>query len=350
MNTLALDLGKYNTVFCDYNSVNGEHEFGKVKTTPQTIHDLIVEKQPQTVVMEVCSIAGWVVDIAQALGKETETANTTHDAWRWKNVKKKNDKEDALKLAKLSAMNQLPTVHIPNKQVREKRALITYRQRLVKYRKGIKNGIRAIFSREGITTVPKGKKAWSKEGLRWLRAHAKPLKEIEDINQLWRGQLHVELETFEALSKSLKKVEDKLNKMGACDERIQRLQTIPGVGPRLAETVVAFLDDPNRFENSKQVGCYVGLTPRQYQSGQTEHQGKISGQGNKVLRNLLVEICWVSLRYNPWARDTYKRLLKGSPARKKIAITALARKLVVRCWVMLRYEQDWKNDIAKNVA
>jgi len=63
MNILALDLGKYKTVFCDYNSVNGEHEFGKVKTTPQTIHDLIVEKQPQTVVLEVCSIAGWVVDM-----------------------------------------------------------------------------------------------------------------------------------------------------------------------------------------------------------------------------------------------------------------------------------------------
>jgi transposase len=350
MNILALDLGKYKTVFCDYNSVNGEHEFGKVKTTPQTIHDLIVEKQPQRVVLEVCSIAGWVVDIARALGKETETANTTHDAWRWKNVKKKNDKEDALKLAKLSAMNQLPTVHIPNKQVREKRALITYRQRLVKYRKGIKNAIRAIFSREGITAVPKGKKAWSKGGLLWLRAHAKPLKEIEDINQLWRGQLHVELETFEAISNSLKKVEDKLNEIGACDERIQRLQTIPGVGPRLAETVVAFLDDPNRFKNSKQVGCYVGLTPRQYQSGQTEHQGRISGQGNKVLRNLLVEICWISLRYNPWARDTYNRLLRGSRSRKKIAITALARKLVVKCWVMLRYEQNWKNDIQKNVA
>jgi transposase len=350
MNILALDLGKYKTVFCDYNSVNGEHEFGKVKTTPQTIHDLIVEKQPQRVVLEVCSIAGWVVDIARALGKETETANTTHDAWRWKNVKKKNDKEDALKLAKLSAMNQLPTVHIPNKQVREKRALITYRQRLVKYRKGIKNAIRAIFSREGITAVPKGNKAWSKGGLIWLRAHAKPLKEIEDINQLWRGQLHVELETFEAISKSLKKVEDKLNTIGTCNERIQRLQTIPGVGPRLAETVVAFLDDPNRFENSKQVGCYVGLTPRQYQSGQTERQGKISGQGNKILRSLLVEICWVSLRYNPWARDTYNRLLRGSRSRKKIAITALARKLVVKCWVMLKYEQNWENDLQKNVA
>ncbi|MHC4314628.1 MAG: IS110 family transposase [Planctomycetota bacterium] len=217
MNILALDIGKYNTVFCDYNSDNGEHEFGKVKTTPKEIHDLIVEKEPQRIVLEVCHIAGWVIDIARALGKETETANTTHDAWRWKNVKKKNDREDALKLAKLSAMNQLPTVHIPTKQVREKRALIKYRQRLVKHRKSIKNAIRAIFSREGITTVPRGKNAWSKDGLRWLRTHAKPLEEIADIDRLWRGQLHVELETFEAISESLKKVEDKLNKLGACD-------------------------------------------------------------------------------------------------------------------------------------
>lgn len=350
MSILALDLGKYKTVYCDYNSGNSEHEFGKIKTTPQEIHDLIVEKEPQRVVLEVCNIARWVVDIARALGKETETANTTHDTWRWKNVKKKNDREDALKLAKLSAMNQLPTVHIPDKTVREKRALIKYRQRLVKDRTSIKNAIRAILAREGITSMATGKGAWSEEGLQWLKEHAKPLEEIADVNQLWRGQLHVELETFEAITESLEKVEDKLNKLAACDERIKRLQTIGGVGPRLAETVVAFLDDPKRFKNSKQVGSYAGLAPRQYQSGQMERQGKISGQGNKPLRNLLVEICWMSLRCNPWARDTYNRLLRGSPSRKKIAITALARKLVVRCWAMLRDEQDWKDDIRKNVA
>ena len=132
MNILALDLGKYKTVFCNYNPTNGEHEFGKVSTIPQEIHDLIVEKEPQKIVLEVCHIAGWIVDIAKALGIKTEVANTSHEAWRWKNVKKKNDREDAIKLAKLSAMNQLPTVHIPEKKVREKRALIKYRQRLVK--------------------------------------------------------------------------------------------------------------------------------------------------------------------------------------------------------------------------
>jgi transposase len=349
MNILALDLGKYKTVFCNYDTTNSKHEFGKVRTTPQEIHDLIVEKEPQKIVLEVCHIAGWVVDIARVLGKETETANTTHDAWRWKNVKKKNDKEDAIKLAKLSAMNQLPTVHIPEKKVREKRALIKYRQRLVRHKVSIKNAIRAIFAREGIT-MPAGKRAWSKEGLKWLKKHARPLEEIADADRLWRGQLYVELGLFEAVSESLKKVENKLNKLGACDERIKRLQTIDGVGPRLAETIVAFFDDPKRFKNSKQVGSYAGLAPRQYQSGQMDRQGKTGGQGNKLLRNLLVEICWRSLRCNSWSRDTYIRLLRGSPSRRKIAIIALARKLVVRCWVMLRDEQDWKNDIQKNVA
>jgi transposase len=350
MNILALDIGKFNTVYCDYICETGEHEFGKVKTAPQAIHDLIVDKEPERVVMEVSEIAGWVVDIAHALDKETETANTSHDAWRWKNVKKKNDKEDALKLAKLSAMNQLPTVHIPAKPVREMRSLIKYRQRLIKHRRSIQLAIRAIFSAQGITGVPRGTSAWTKEGLGWLKKHASALDDISDVEQLWRGRLQVELETFEAVSKSLKKVEDKLNKLGSVDARIRRLQTIPGVGPRLAETVVAFLDDPNRFRNCKQVGSYVGLTPRQYQSGQMERQGRISGQGNKLLRNLLVEASWVSLRYNPWARETYNRLLRGSPSRKKIAITALARKLVVKCWAMLRDEKDWKYDIHEDAA
>ena len=71
------------------------------------------------------------------------------------------------------------------------------------------------------------------------------------------------------------------------------------MGSRLAEVLVAFLDDPHRFKSSKQVGSYVGLTPRQYQSGLSNHQGRISVQGNKLLRTLPVEISWISLRCHP---------------------------------------------------
>ncbi len=196
----------------------------------------------------------------------------------------------------------------------------------------------------------KGKGLWSKGGLQWLKQHTKPLDKISDINELWRGRLHVELEMFLSVSKAIKKLEKKLDSLAASDARIQKPQTIVGVGPRLSETVVAFLDNPKRFRSIKQVGSYAGLAPRQYQSGQTERQGRTSGQGNKTLRNLLVEVSWMSLRVNPWARATYRRLLRGSSSRSKIAITAMARQLLVKCWIMLRDMQDIHDSTAREAV
>ena len=88
----------------------------------------------------------------------------------------------------------------------------------------------------------------------WLKQHAKPLDKISDVNEIWRGRLHIELEVLSSISKAIQKVEERLDKIGVSDARIQKLQTIGGVGPRLSETVVAFLDDPRRFRNIKHVG------------------------------------------------------------------------------------------------
>jgi transposase len=169
-----------------------------------------------------------------------------------------------------------------------------------------------------------------------------PLDEC-DIDNLWRGSLHIELEMLAKVTELIKKVEGKLDEMAKGDKKVCLLRTIPGVGPRLAEAVVAYVDEPGRFRKGKQVGCYAGLTPRQYQSGDSNRVGKISGQGNKVLRALLVEVCWLGLRHNEWMRRTYQRILRGSASRKKIAITAVARKLLIRCWAMLRDGTQWRD-------
>ena len=81
-----------------------------------------------------------------------------------------------------------------------------------------------------------------------------------------------------------------------------------------------------------------------------DHQGRISGAGNKVLRSLLVEVCWLGLRHNKWMNETYHRILRGSKSRKKIAITAVARKLLVRCWAMMRDKKNWGDVEIKKVA
>ena len=102
------------------------------------------------------------------------------------------------------------------------------------------------------------------------------------------------------------------------------------------------LDDAKRFKNARQVSSYAGLVPRRYQSGQMDRQGRIHKRGPRLLRSALVEASWVMLRLNPWARALYDRLCGGQKTRKKKAIVAVARKLLVRCWVMLLRKEPWR--------
>jgi len=342
MNILAMDLAKSNTVVCFYDSDKGKGAYRKIKTLPQQIHDTIVEYGPDRVVFEICSIAGWVYDIAFVLVNEVEVADVNGQAWRWKNVKSKTDRKDALKLAQLSSMGQLNCVHIPKKEIRQKRSLITFRQSLVGRRTQIKNSIHSILDKEGLGHVlPKGKKGWTKHSIKMLSNISKKLEDCSE-ESTWRGQLHIELAELERVSEKIAETETKLDKLAEDDKHIRVLRTIKGVGPRLSEAVAAFLDEPNRFSSCKQVGSYAGLTPKQYQSGSMDRQGRISGQGNKLLRSLLVEVSWLGLRNNEWMRETYHRVLRGSASRKKIAITAVARKLLVRCWAMMRDGTEWR--------
>jgi len=290
-------------------------------------------------VIEIGSQAGWVCDLAEALTIEIQVANTNHDAWRWKNTKRKTDRDDALKLARLSAMDQLPLVTLPNSQVRQWRSLIGYRHTLVGRRTAIKNSIRSILDRQGMSW-PSGKSGWTHKSLSRLQRRAQSIADV-DADSLWRGQLHVELQALQDQEDLLQQVECKLEELAAADKRVALLRTIPGVGPRLSELVVAVIDDPKRFKNSKQVGAYAGLVPKQYESGTMHRQGRITGQGNKLLRALLVEVSWLMRRYNSHLRDVFDRVCRGSKTRRKIAVIAVARRLLICCWAMLRDGTRW---------
>lgn len=337
MKILAMDLGKDKSVACVFETDGGEHRFQTVPTTHQAVHDLIAETAPDRVVFEIGQQAGWMADLCRALVDDVRVANPSGAAWCWKSAKRKTDRDDALKLARLSAMDQLPEVHVPDKGVRQWRALIGYRQGLVTRITAIKNSIRAILSREAIAW-PAGASGFSKKALAELATMAS-----EEDGAAWRLMLREELAQYELAVGSRTRVEAELDALAAGHEGATLLRTIPGVGPRLAEAVAAWIDDPGRFANGRQVGCYAGLTPRRYQSGSMDRQGRISGQGNALLRSLLVEVAWLGRRYNPWMRGVYERALRGSPSRKKIAIVAVARRLLVVCWAMLRDRRPWRD-------
>lgn len=340
MKILALDLGKRETVTCMFDSKTHEHQFSKVPTTPTAIHDLLVAEAPGQLLIEIGSQAGWVCDLAKALEIPIAVANTNDERWKWNKTRRKTDRDDALKLARLWVLDMLPTVYVPEAKTRQWRRLITFRQSLVARVTAVKNSIRAILDGQGLALAG-GKSGWTLDALGYLSRLARPLAEAAD-EDLWRGQLDVELNQLDDALCALEQVEAKLDALAEDDERVAQLQSIPGVGKRLSETLVAIIDDPSRFGNAKEVGCYAGLTPRQFQSGDSNRQGRISGAGNKLLRTLLVEVSWLARQYNPWLREVFDRVCRGSKSRRKIAIVACARRLLIRAWAMLRDGTTWR--------
>jgi transposase len=347
---IALDLGKFNSLACTSDVRTRRHVFvPAVATTPAAMHDFLAariaagdEPARTLVVFESCDVAGWLHDLARALGFEVAVANCCHEAWKWNKVKRKTDKDDAHKLAKMALLDQLPTVHMPAPAMRQRRRLVLLRRTLVQRRTQSKNSIRSIFSQQGLTELlPRGKKAWSKAGVTQLREQAKDLAECS-VDELWRGRLHVELELLEGLNMQVTRVEKKLDELGASDAPTQLLQTVNGVGPRLAEAVVCSLDDPRRFKSAAEVCSYAGLVPRLIESGQMSRVGRITRRGPSLLRGMLIEVAWIVWRKNAWAKSFLAKVSRGMRSRKKIAIVALARRLLVKLWAMLRTNTPWR--------
>ena len=338
---LAIDLGKARSLACWYRTDDATHEFRAVPTRPGDFRTLLAGRPVDRVVVEICDAAGWVVDLCRVLGIPAQVANSNQEAWRWKNVKNKCDRGDGLKLARLSAMDQLSLVHVPEKAVREWRSLILYRHKLVDRRTSVRNAIHSILVAQG-KAIPGRRSAWSDDAMSKVAALAKPLCECTTMEELWRGHLKLELEHLDELCRRVAELDRKLDALGEADARVRRLRTIPGVGPRLSELVVAMIDDPNRFADARQVSAYAGLVPRRYQSGEMDRSGRISKAGRGKLRKLLTEIAWGMLRHNPHGAEVFNRISKGQKTRRKQAAVALGRKVLCWCWAMLRDDADWR--------
>lgn len=338
MQLLAIDLGKFKSVACLYRG-DEDTTFRTIETRPKAVHDLLVEWDPDRLIVEVGTVTGWVHDLARALDIEVQVANPNTEGWRWRRVKRKTDRDDALKLARLSAADQLPTVWMPKPRVRQWRSLIHYRHALVSRRTAIRNNIRSVLDAQGYGLAT-GKKAWTEVGMGRIGELAKPLASCE-ADELWRGQLYTEAVLLQQLQVQLDDVEAKLDALAEKDTRTTRLRTIPGVGPRLSEAVVAWIDEPGRFRNARAVGSYVGLVPRRRQSGTYDRSGRVTKQGPSLLRKLLVEVAWIMRQHNPHAEALFKKLSKGERSRHKQAMVALARRVLTWCWAMLRDERDW---------
>jgi transposase len=118
----------------------------------------------------------------------------------------------------------------------------------------------------------------------------------------------------------------------------------------LSETIVVHLADPHRFKTAAQVASYAGLVPKQMESGTVKRSGRITRRGPSLLRSMLVEVAWMVHQRNDWAKAYVQRVSRGIAGRKKIAIVALARKILVICWAMLRDGTSWRDPCGRTTS
>lgn len=249
------------------------------------------------------------------------------------NAKRKNNRVDASKLAKLLYLDAVPPVHIPPRDVRLWRQLIEFRQKLLRNLVVVKNQIRASLRAEGLQP-PRG--LWTRRGTLWLKQ-----LQLSDAAALRRDLLIEQLAEFKH---KLKRVDSGLKTLSEPKPAVALLRTIPGIGPRTAEALVAYIDDPRRFSSVRQVGSYFGWDPCQDASGPANRLGHITRDGPSTVRKLLVEASWVAIGKSPTVRAFYERVMHNDPGRSKIAVVATAHYLTRVALAMLKSGETWRED------
>jgi transposase len=332
MYSIGIDVHQRYSNVCVLDGQGNRIKEVRVKT-PELPAFLAKQPGPRQICYEASLGYGVLYDRLNAIAKRVLVAHPGHLRLIFRS-KRKNDRVDARKLAMLLHMDEVPTVYVPSVDYRSWRKLIETRQRRLADRTRTKNRLRGLLRGHGIV-APRRPGLWTRKGRAWLRQVAWPTPDAE----LDRDLLLDDLERQET---SLRRVERRLNQIAAAHPGVTLLRTIPGVGPRTAEAVVAYIADARRFGHSRQVGSYFGLVPCQDQSAERNRLGHITREGPATVRRLLTEAAWQGIRRDGRVRAFYERVQHADVGRKKIALVATAHYLVRCMHAMLRSGEVWR--------
>lgn len=240
----------------------------------------------------------------------------------------KTDKVDSEILAQLLRTNFLPKAYVPPKHVRSFRAIVRYRATLNNARAEVKNRIHALLAKHAIRH--EFSDLFGRQGLSFLRE----LKLSEADQVILAG----ELAHLEFLNAEIEKVTRHIASVAESEE-LRLLLTIPGVDFYSALLILSEIGDINRFSSAKKFCSYSGLVPSVHSSGSTLYHGRITKQGSRYLRWILVQIAHVAVRREGRLRDFYLRLARRKG--KKVAIVACARKLLTWIYHMLHRKEPY---------
>lgn len=244
----------------------------------------------------------------------------------------KTDGRDVMHLAHLLAMGWLPEVWVPDKPVRELRALIAHRSNLIEQRTRLRNRLSSILQSHNI--MPPAGEPFAKHNREWWDQLTISAAERLRLKQDWTQ--------IAQLTPLIEECESELNLCATAQpwsDQVAYLMQFSGVGIVTAMTVLSAIGDITRFESAKRLVGYSGLGTYVHDSGQTHRQGPIGKHGRAELRHVLVEAAWVAVSKSEHWRAEFERLCRRKP--KGVAIIAVARRLLVAMWhVLTKHQPD----------
>ena len=269
--------------------------------------------------LEAGPLSQWLYAAMHGAGLAAELLETRHVRDAFKAMPVKTDRKDARGIAQLMRLGWFRPVHCKSVPAQETRVLLTTRKLLQAKHHDVEMSLRGVLRGFGL-----------KVGPTTARSFPIRVRELVEGHPTLTAVGEALLAARDALGAQLRALEKRLRDQAREDERARLLMTTPGVGAIVALTFVAAVDDPGRFRSSKAVGAHFGLTPRRYQSGETDVTGRISKVGDAGVRTLLYEAANIVLTrpvkgsaLKSWAA----RLAARAGMRK--AKVALARKLAV---------------------
>jgi transposase len=295
---------------------------GKVTSEPDALIEWLrsPDYELSRIGLEAGPLSQWLFAAMREAGLAVELLETRHVRKAFEAMPVKSDRNDARGIAQLMRLGWFRPVHCKSMGAQETRALLTARKLVQSKLRDVENSLRGILRGFGLKV---GKTT--------------ELGFAGRIEGLVAGHPHLEmianalLAVHAVLRNEFKAFEKQLRKIARSNTQVRLLMSTPAVGPIVALTYASAIDDPARFKSSKRVGAHFGLTPKRYQSGETDYTGRISKIGDGSVRTVLYEAAHIMLtkplkgcsKLKSWAMRIARR------AGMSKAKVALARRLAV---------------------
>lgn len=301
----------------------------------------VVLRKTDSIAVEACVLA-FVLErqLRHEVGCRVHVLNPGKLAVIW-NSTRKTDKEDAHKLAMLIMRypeEELPIVAVPSEREEAMRSLISMKGYLVKLRTSLLNRLHAVYVQAGLTFVKKSQLDSTEARGRTASLLSGPLARFAAI-------LERELSVTE---EQIGDLDVDIRGAVAAHELAPYVMSVPGVGPGVAAAFLAYVGDGSRFSSPAQVANYVGLVPRIDCSGETNRYGRITKDGCRAIRGVILQATWSLIRCKEGGRLKAKFFLLSERRGKTRSAVALARRMVGLMWILVT-RREFYADAPKEV-